>query len=152
MALTEKINEDMKAAMRAKDKERLEALRSVKSALLLLQTEKGGNKEISEDAEVGLIQKLVKQRKESAEIYQKQNREDLYEKEIKEANILAEYLPKQLSEQELEESVKSIIDKSGASGPSDMGKVMGVASQELKGKAEGKAIAQKVKELLAKLQ
>lgn len=149
MSLEEKINNDIKAAMMAKDKNRLEALRAVKSAILIAKTEKGHTDTISSDAEMKLLQKQVKQRKESAEIYQQQNRPELAEKEIAEAKVIEEYLPKMLSDAELTVEVKKIIDQVGAKAPSDMGKVMGVASKALAGKADGKAISEKVKSLLA---
>jgi len=149
MSLEEKINNDIKAAMMAKDKNRLEALRAVKSAILIAKTEKGHTDTISSDAEMKLLQKQVKQRKESAEIYQQQNRPELAEKEIAEAKVIEEYLPKMLSDAELTVEVKKIIEQVGAKAPSDMGKVMGVASKALAGKADGKAISEKVKALLA---
>jgi len=148
MSLEEKINNDIKAAMMAKDKNRLEALRAVKSAILIAKTEKGHTDTISSDAEMKLLQKQVKQRKESAEIYQQQNRPELAEKEIAEAKVIEEYLPKMLSDAELTVEVKKIIEQVGAKAPSDMGKVMGVASKALAGKADGKAISEKVKSLL----
>jgi uncharacterized protein YqeY len=149
MSLEEKINNDIKAAMMAKEKVRLEALRAVKSAILLAKTEKGHTETISADAEMKLLQKQVKQRKESAEIYQQQNRPELAEKELAEAKFIEEYLPKMLSDQELTIEIKKIIEQVGAKVPSDMGKVMGVASKALAGKADGKAISEKVKTLLA---
>jgi hypothetical protein len=149
MSLEEKINQDIKAAMMAKDKVRLEALRSVKSAILLAKTEKGGSDSLTSETEMKLLQKQVKQRKESAEIYIQQNRPELAEKELAEASAIEEYLPKMLSDTELTAEVNRIITSVGAKGPSDMGKVMGVASKALAGKAEGKSIADKVKSLLA---
>jgi uncharacterized protein YqeY len=149
MSLEEKINNHIKAAMLAKDKVRLEALRAVKSAILLAKTEKGGGEGLTPDAEAKLLQKQVKQRKESAEIYTQQNRPELAEKELAEAAVIEEYLPKMLSDDELTAEVKKIIAQVGAKSPSEMGKVMGVASKTLAGKAEGKAIADKVKSLLA---
>jgi len=149
MSLEEKINNDIKAAMMAKEKVRLEALRAVKSAILLAKTEKGHTETISTDVEMKLLQKQVKQRKESAEIYQQQNRPELAEKELAEAAVIEEYLPKMLSEDELIAELKKIITQVGAKAPSDMGKVMGVASKALAGKADGKLISEKVKALLA---
>ncbi len=149
MSLEEKINNDIKAAMMAKDKLRLEALRAVKSVILLAKTEKGHTDTLTVDAEMKILQKQVKQRKESAEIYQQQNRPELAEKEIAEAKVIEEYLPKMLSDAELTVEVKKIIEQVGAKAPSDMGKVMGVASRALAGKADGKAISEKVKALLA---
>ena len=151
MSLFEQINNDIKAAMLAREKERLEALRAVKAAFLLAKTEKGESNELSEETELKIVQKLVKQRKESAEVYKANNRDDLYSKEIAEAKIIEQYLPQQLSEEEITVRVRAIIDKVGAKGPQDMGKVMGMASKELSGKAENKLVAQKVKDLLASL-
>jgi len=148
MSLEEKINQDIKEAMKAKEREKLESLRAVKSALLLEKTQKGSSDEISEDAEMKILQKLVKQRKDSAQIYKEQDRSDLAEKELFEAGIIEKYLPEQMSDDELTEKVKAIISKVGAQSMADMGKVMGMASKELAGKADGKAIADKVKALL----
>ena len=150
MSLTEQINADLKSAMKNKEKEKLEALRAIKTAFTLAKTEKSAGAELSEDEELKIIQKLVKQRKDSADIYKGQGREDLAEKELSEAEVISVYLPKQLSNEELEQKLEEIITKVGASGPQDMGKVMGMATKELSGKAEGKLIAQKVKELLSK--
>ncbi len=149
MSLEEKINNDIKAAMMAKDKLRLEALRAIKSVILLAKTEKGHAETMAEDTEMKILQKQVKQRKESAEIYKQQNRPELAEKELAEAAVIEEYLPKMLSDAELTVEVKKIIEQVGAKAPSDMGKVMGVASKALAGKADGKAISEKVKFLLA---
>lgn len=148
MTLEEKINQDIKAAMLAKDKVRLEALRAVKSAILLAKTEKGGGDALTPETELKLLQKQVKQRKESAEIYTQQNRPELAEKELVEATAIEAYLPKMLSDEELTTELKKIIEQVGAKSPSDMGKVMGVASKSLAGKADGKAISEKVKLLL----
>jgi hypothetical protein len=148
MTLEEKINQDIKAAMLAKDKVRLEALRAVKSAILLAKTEKGGGDVLTPETELKLLQKQVKQRKESAEIYTQQNRPELAEKELAEATAIEAYLPKMLSDEELTTELKKIIEQVGAKSPSDMGKVMGVASKSLAGKADGKAISEKVKLLL----
>jgi uncharacterized protein len=147
MSLFDKISEDLKSAMLARQKDRLESLRAIKTALLLAKTETGSH-EISADQEMKILQKLVKQRRESAEIYKSQNRDDLYQNEIKEAAIIEEYLPQQMSEAELIPALKAIIQKVGATSPKEMGKVMGAASKELAGKADGKMIADKVKELL----
>jgi uncharacterized protein len=149
MTLEEKINQDIKAAMLAKDKIRLEALRAVKSAILLAKTEKGGGDALTPETELKLLQKQVKQRKESAEIYAQQNRPELAEKELAEASAIEAYLPKMLSDEELSVELKKIIDQVGAKAPSDMGKVMGIASKTLAGKADGKAISEKAKMLLA---
>lgn len=147
MNLESKIMEDIKSAMKAKDKEKLEALRAVKSALLLAKTEKG-SQEMDEKAEITLLQKLVKQRKDSAEIFKQQNRQDLYNKEISETEIIGIYLPKQLSDEELAEAIEIIIKSTGASSMAEMGKVMGIAGKELSGKADGKRIAELVKKSL----
>jgi uncharacterized protein len=137
--------------MMAKEKVKLEALRAVKSAILLAKTEKGGSEGLTPDTELKLLQKLVKQRKESAEIYTQQNRPELAEKELLESAAIEVYLPKMLTPAEVETEIKKIIDTVGAKGPADMGKVMGTASKTLAGKAEGKVIADMVKELLGKL-
>jgi uncharacterized protein YqeY len=147
MSLFEKISEDLKAAMLAKQRDRLESLRAIKSALLLAKTESGTH-ELSEDQEMKILQKLVKQRRESADIYKTQNRPELYDNEVKEASIIEEYLPKQMSESELIPVLKAIIQRVGAISPKDMGKVMTAASKELAGRADGRMLAEKVKELL----
>jgi len=149
MSLFDQINEDIKKAMLAKEKDKLEALRAVKAAFLVAKTEKGAAETLSSDTELKIIQKLIKQRKESAEIYLTQNRKDLYDKEILEASVIEQYLPKQMSADEIKAVLTQIIEKVGAKAPSDMGKVMGVASKELAGKADGKLIAETVKLLLA---
>jgi len=148
MTLEEKINQAIKEAMLARAKERLEALRSVKSGIILLKTDKGPSHEVTTDEELKMLQRQVKQRKESAEIYSQQNRPELAEKELAEAKIIEEFLPAQMSAEELESKVKAIIAQVGAQSAKDMGKVMGVASKELAGKAEGKAISEMVKKLL----
>lgn len=148
MSLEAKINNDIKEAMKAKDRDKLDSLRAIKSALLLEKTAKGGSDEISVDAEIKILQKLVKQRKDSAQIYNDQDRKDLADKELFEASIIEKYLPEQMSEEELEVKIKEIVAKVGASSMADMGKVMGMASKELAGKADGKAIADKVKSIL----
>jgi len=149
MSLTDQINNDIKEAMKAKDKVKLTALRAVKSQLLLAATEKGSDGGSSDEAGIKMLQKLVKQRKESAELYKQQGRMDLAEPELVEAAIIEKYLPTQLTEEELKPIIQSIIGKVGASGPQDMGKVMGVASKELAGKADGKTISTIVRSLLA---
>ncbi|MFO8236453.1 MAG: GatB/YqeY domain-containing protein [Bacteroidales bacterium] len=149
MSLQKKIETDLKQALKNKDKERLEVLRSVKTALSIAKTAKGASKEISEEEEIKILQKLLKQRKESAEIYDQQNRQELAEKEKMEAETIQEYLPKPISDEELTEIIKDIINETGAKTMADMGKVMEVASRQLAGKAEGKLIAAKVKELLS---
>ncbi len=145
MSLQEKVMTELKAALRAKDAVKLEALRAIKSGILLAQTENGSKEEISEDAELKLLQKLVKQRKDSAVIYTEQNREDLAKPELEQAAVIEQFLPAQLSEAEVEAVVKVIIAKTGAEGMKDMGKVMGMASGELAGKADGKIISMIVK-------
>lgn len=148
MALQEKIDQDIKAAMLAKDNARLRGLRAIKAALLLAKTEKGAGDSLSEDAEIKVLQKLVKQRRESADIYQQQNRTDLYQVEMEEIEVIESYLPKQLDREEVEKIIKEIIAQTGASSIKDMGKVMGLANQKLSGQADGKTIAEVVKSLL----
>jgi uncharacterized protein YqeY len=138
----------MKEAMRAKDTEALASLRAIKSAILLAQTESGGKSELSEAEEMKLLQKLVKQRKESAAIYEEQGREDLAAPELTQAKIIEGFLPEQMSEAEIEAEVQKIIAQTGAEGMKDMGKVMGVASKQLAGKADGKTISAIVKKKL----
>lgn len=150
MSLEKQIQEELKVAMKAKDKDKLEALRAIKSAILLLKTEKGGNDDITDDQELRILQKLTKQRKDSAELYNQQGRSDLAEKELIEATVIEGFLPKQLTPEELEDALNTIIEKVGASSPQEMGKVMGIATKELAGKADGKSISLKVKELLSK--
>jgi hypothetical protein len=149
MNLEDKINAELKQALKNKDKQKMEALRSVKTALSIAKTAKGASKEMSEEEEIKILQKLVKQRKESANIYEEQNRPELAEQEKKEAEIIQEFLPKPISEKELTKIIQGIIDETGAKSMADMGKVMGVATRQLAGKAEGKAIADKVKSLLS---
>ncbi len=147
MTLTEKINTDLKEAMKAKDKVKLESLRAIKSALLLASTEKGST-ESSEDAEMKMLQKLVKQRKDAAAIFEDQGRADLAAPELDQVSIIEAYLPEQMSEDEVKAIVESIIADSGASSMADMGKVMGLANQKLAGKADGKLISGFVKTAL----
>lgn len=149
MSLQNQINEEIKTAMRAKDTVSLESLRAVKSALLLAQTETGAKEEISQDEEIKLLQRLVKQRKDSANIYTQQGRPDLAAPELEQAAIIEKFLPVQLTEEEVEAVVAKIIADTGASGMASMGKVMGQASAELAGKADGKTISTIVKKLLA---
>lgn len=148
--LFNQISEDIKKAMLAKDKVALEALRGVKKEFLEARTAKGGDGTVSDEQGVKIIQKMVKQRKESAQIYKEQNRPELAENELAEVAVIEKYLPVQMSDAELEKAVDTIITQVGATSPQDMGKVMGVASKQLAGKAEGRAISEKVKELLAK--
>jgi uncharacterized protein YqeY len=150
MSLQDKIMAEMKDAMRAKDSVKLEALRAVKSAILLAKTDSASKDGLTEDEELKLLQKLVKQRKDSAAIYKEQGRPDLAEPEEQQAEVIAQFLPEQLSEAEIENKVDEIIAKTGASGMQDMGKVMGMASQELAGKADGKTISMIVKKKLSK--
>ena len=149
MSLEQTINADIKTAMLAKDANALTSLRAVKAAILLAKTAEGAKDELSADDEIKIVQKLVKQRKDSLEIFEQQNREDLAEKERLEIAVIEKYLPAQLSPEELKTAVQKIITETGASSPADMGKVMGVASKALAGKADGKAISILVKELLA---
>ncbi|MBL6432849.1 MAG: GatB/YqeY domain-containing protein [Muribaculaceae bacterium] len=149
MNLFDKVSGDIKTAMLARDKVRLEALRGIKKEFLEAKTAKGGDGELSDDAALKILAKMVKQRKESASIYTEQNREDLAGEELAQAAIIEEYLPKQLSEEELTAVLKEIIARVGATSAKEMGKVMGTATKELAGKAEGKAISAKVRELLA---
>lgn len=149
MNLFDKVSGDIKTAMLARDKVRLEALRGIKKEFLEAKTAKGGDGELSDDAALKVLAKMVKQRKESASIYTEQNREDLAGEELAQAAIIEEYLPKQLSEEELTAALKEIIARVGATSAKEMGKVMGTATKELAGKAEGKAISAKVRELLA---
>jgi len=148
MNLEEKIGTDLKEAMKAKDQARLRSIRAIKAAILLLKTD-GSGQELTPEKEIKLVQKLVKQRKESLDIYIKQDREDLAAVEREEIAVLEKYLPAQISEDELKEIIQNIITKTGASGMAAMGKVMGMASKELAGKADGKAISGIVKSLLS---
>ena len=149
MSLFDQVSKDIVDAMKSKDKIRLEALRGVKKEFIEAKTAKGADGELDNDTSIKILQKMVKQRKDSAEIYTTQNRADLAEKELSEAAILEIYLPKQLTAEELDIKIKEIIAKVGASSPADMGKVMGVATKELAGVAAGKAISETVKRLLA---
>lgn len=148
MDLFEKVSDDIKKAMLARDKVRLEALRGIKKEFLEAKTAKGANGILSDENAIKILVKMVKQRKESAQIYLDNKRDELAENELAEAKVIEEYLPKQLSDEELTSELKKIIEETGATGPKDMGKVMGVATKQLAGKAEGKAISAKVKELL----
>lgn len=150
MSLEQKITADLKTAMLAKDEAGLRSLRAIKAAILLAKTSEGAGGEIKEEDETRLLQKLVKQRRDSLEIFTQQNRNDLAQKEQEEIAIIEKFLPKQLSPEELKELLTKIITETGASSPADMGKVMGAATKQLAGKADGKAISALVKELLAK--
>lgn len=149
MTLKQRIDADIKQAMLAKDKARLQALRSIKSQILLAETEKGGTEGISQDTEMKLLTKAAKQRRESAELYAQQGRADLEQIELAELAVIEDYLPKQLDEGDLRTRLVEIIQRVGATGPSDMGKVMGVATRELAGQADGRAISQTVGDLLS---
>jgi uncharacterized protein YqeY len=149
MSLKQQIDNDIKKAMLSKNKEELEALRSIKSLILLAETEKGGGSgDISSDVENKLLMKAAKQRKESADIFQQQNRSDLAGRELFQLEVISRYLPKQLSQAEIESALKAIIQEVGAKGPQDMGKVMGVATKKLAGQADGKVVSELVKKLL----
>lgn len=150
MSLEQKIMAGLKTAMLAKDEKTIRSLRAIKAAIILAKTAEGAGGEITEDGENKLLQKLVKQRKDSLEIYQQQNRADLAQKEQEEIEVIEQFLPKQLGQEELKAVLQKIIADVGASSPADMGKVMGVATKQLAGQADGKAISAAVKELLAK--
>jgi uncharacterized protein YqeY len=150
MSLEQKIMTELKAAMLAKDEAGLRSLRAIKAAILLVKTAEGGSSEMKEEDEIKLLQKLVKQRKDSLEIFQQQNRADLAQKEQEEIVIIEKFLPKQLSAGELKEALSKIIADVGASSLADLGKVMGIASKQFAGKTDGKTISAMVKELLTK--
>lgn len=149
MGLQQQVMEQMKAAMKSKDKVALESLRAIKSALLLAQTETGSGTEMSEEDEVKLVQKLVKQRKDSAAIFIEQGRQDLADPELAQVAVIEQFLPEQLSEEEVEKVVVQVIETTGASGMKDMGKVMGMVSKQLAGQADGKTISTIVKNKLS---
>lgn len=149
MSLKERIDTDIKQAMRDKNQDELRALRAIKSAILLAETEKGGGQGLSEETEFALLNKAAKQRRDSAAVFKEQNRDDLASKELTELEIIERYLPEQLSEEEVAAEVDKVISETGATGMKDMGKVMGVASQRLAGKADNKVIASKVKQRLS---
>lgn len=148
MSLAEKVSNDLIAAMKSKDNIVLDALRAAKTAFTLARAEKGVDSVLTPDEEIKVIQKLVKQRLESAEIYKQNNRPELYEKEMAEARVLEKYLPAKMSDEELTSALRTIIERVGAKTPADLGKVMGVAMKELAGKADGKEISAKVRTLL----
>ncbi len=150
MSLEQKIMTDLKAAMLAKDEAALRSLRAIKAAILLTKTSEGSNGALTEEDELKLLQKMAKQRKDSLEIFQQQNRADLAKKEAEELAVIEKFLPKQLSAEEIKTELEKLIKETGASSPADMGKVMGAATKQLSGKADGKMIATLVKELLAK--
>ena len=148
MSLKEKIDQDLINAMRAKNQDELRALRAIKSLILLAKTEKGGPSELNEEAEMKLLSKAVKQRKESSELFREQGRDDLFIKENAEIEIIKKYLPAQLSDEELLSALKKIVEENDASGMQDMGKIMGLATKIFAGKADGKKISEFVKSLL----
>ena len=150
MSLEQKVMAELKTAMLAKDEAGLRSLRAIKAAIIVAKTAEGAKGEISEDDETKLLQKLVKSRKDSLEIFQQQNRPDLAKKEEEEIAVIEKFLPKQLSVEELKEALSRIITDTGASSPSDLGKVMGIASKQFAGKADGKTISALVKELLTR--
>jgi hypothetical protein len=148
MKISERIDSDIKAAMLARDKEKLEALRAIKAAILLARTEKGSSDAISDETEFKILRKLISQREEAASIYKQQNRDDLYQKEVNEAKYISEYLPAMMSEEQVIAELRQILSEIGPVSASEFGKVMGMASKKLAGKAENKIIAAKLKELL----
>jgi len=150
MNLEQKVMADLKTAMLAKDEKTVRSLRAIKAAIILAKTSEGAGGEITEETEQKLLQKLVKQRNDSLEIFRQQKREDLAKKEEEEIEVIGKFLPKQMSADELKEALAKIIAETGASSPADMGKVMGQATKQLAGKADGKAISAVVKELLSK--
>ena len=149
MTLEERINEDIKRAMLAREKEKLNALRAIKSAILLAKTSKGASDTLNEEAEIKLLKQLVKQRQDSAAIYKEQNRDDLYQEEKAQLDVIAAYLPQMMSEEEIEATLKQIIADNGFAGMKDMGKVMGMATKAFAGKADNKTVSDIVKRLLA---
>jgi len=150
MSLEKTVNDQIKTAMLARDEAGLRALRAIKAAILLVKTSEGGSDILSEEEELRLLQRLVKQRRDSLEIFEKQGREDLAVKEREELAVIDRFLPKALSSEELEAEIKVVIQELGASSPSDMGRVMGAATKRLAGRADGKAVSEVVKALLAK--
>ncbi|HEY0749525.1 MAG TPA: GatB/YqeY domain-containing protein [Chitinophagaceae bacterium] len=150
MNLEQKIMAEMKEAMKSKNEAQLRGLRAIKAEIIKAKVEPGAGGEISSEKEISMLQKMVKQRKDSLEIYEKQNREDLAVKEREELEVIEKFLPAQMSEEELKKELQQIIAETGASSPADMGKVMGVASKKFAGRADGKTISAAVKELLAK--
>src|SRR5690606_8436020 len=149
MALQERIDQEIKTAMLAKDNMRLRGLRAIKAAILLVKTEKGPSESLTEETEIRVLPKLAKQRRESADIYQQQNRDDLYQIGMEELSVIESFLPRQLSEDEVAQVIKQIITDTGATTMKDMGRVMAAANQELAGKADGKTISAIVKKMLA---
>jgi len=149
MSLKTEIDSAIKQAMLARNKEELEALRGIKSMILLAETEKGGTGDVAAEIEMKLLMKAAKQRKESADIFTKEGRDDLAKRELFQLDVISRYLPKQMSEADLQSELKKIIESVGAKGPQDMGKVMGTATKQFAGKADGKLISDIVKKLLA---
>lgn len=149
MTLEERINEDIKHAMLAREKEKLNALRAIKSAILLAKTSKGASDTLNEEAEIKLLKQLVKQRQDSAAIYKEQNRDDLYQEEKVQLDVIAAYLPQMMTEEEIEATLKQIVADNGFAGMKDMGKVMGMATKAFAGKADNKTVSDIVKRLLA---
>ena len=150
MSLEQQIMTEMKDAMKSKNEAALRSLRAIKAEIIKAKTEPGAGGEISADKEISMLQRMVKQRRDSLDIYKTQNRADLAQKEQEELDVIEKFLPKQLSEEDLKAEIQQIISETGASSPADMGKVMGVATKKLAGKTDGKAISAAVKELLAK--
>jgi uncharacterized protein len=150
MSLEQKVMAELKTAMLAKDEAALRSLRAIKASIILAKTSEGAGGAVKEEDEIKILQKLIKQRKDSLEIYRAQNRADLATKEEEEINIIEKFLPKQMSGEELRAALQKIISETGAASPADMGKVMGIASKQLAGKADGKSISTMVKELLSK--
>ena len=149
MSLEITINQDIKTAMLAKNESSLRGLRAIKSALIIARTEKGASDILTEEVEIKVLQKLVKQRKESADIYKSQNREDLYQIEADEIEVIEKYLPKQMSQDDLNTYIKGLITQLNVTSVKEMGKIMGLANKELSGKADGKAISETIKRLLS---
>jgi uncharacterized protein len=150
MSLEQKVMAELKDAMKAKDEAALRGLRAIKAEIIKAKTEPGAGGEVTEEKELALLQKMMKQRKDSLAIYQQQNREDLARKEQEEISVIEKFLPQQISAEELKVEVQAIITETGATSPADMGKVMGVATKKLAGRADGKTISAMVKELLSK--
>jgi uncharacterized protein len=148
MKVSERIDADIKAAMLARDKEKLEALRAIKAAILLARTEKGGQDHLNEETELKILRKLISQRDEAAAIYKQQNRPDLYQKEVNEAGYISAYLPAMMGEEEIIAVIKKIISETGAASQADFGKVMGQAAKALSGKADNKIVSARIRELL----
>ena len=149
MSLEITINQDIKTAMLAKNESALRGLRAIKSALIIARTEKGASDILTDEVEIKVLQKLVKQRKESADIYKSQNREDLYQIEADEIEVIEKYLPKQMNQDDLNSYIKGLITQLNVTSVKEMGKIMGLANKELSGKADGKAISETIKSLLS---